>query len=161
MSSYVSCPSIALGVERLSFEVSNWCTPKARPCTEVRILPLHPSTSLRASPGFIRRFILFRMPQPFGIGVTVRTSRLAADGRYPLPFCLTFVKPEPGLSSDPCGPAAALRRAVLSHHFRHLATLPRSDQRKASKLYSIADFYVMCRTIADWQLKYVARGLVR
>jgi len=44
-----------------------------------------------------------RMPFAFACGVSVRTSRLAPDGRYPLPFCsagrLRDHEPVLGLSS--------------------------------------------------------------
>ncbi len=89
MGNHLSSSSITLGVKRHSY-CHAW-SQQARPCTQVGILPLHPSTSLRASPLLIRRFILCRMPLPLGLGVSVRIPKLTLDGRYPLP-CYTIPK---------------------------------------------------------------------
>lgn len=63
-----------------------------RPCTGVRILPFQSYVSIR----IIRQLA---EPPPFGSGVSARTSRITAYGRYPLPFCPPDDEPVSGLSS--------------------------------------------------------------
>ncbi len=55
-----------------------------RPCTEVRILPFH--SGIAAGTLCVRASILSKL------SVSVRTSRLAADGYYPLPMLRTYVR---------------------------------------------------------------------
>lgn len=52
---------------------------QARPCTEVRIWPFQPEIAFRT--------LYERASSLSASSVAVRTSRLTADGRYPLPCC--------------------------------------------------------------------------
>ena len=45
------------------------------------------AVSLPPFKGIIPDSLLIQEPEPFGIGVTVRTSAITDDGRYPLPCC--------------------------------------------------------------------------
>ena len=77
--SYLSSFNVAVGVKRHSI---NTFALIARPCTGVRVLSLHSHFSM----GLFQSLPCGRQgnPRPFGFGVSVRISRLAADGRYPL-----------------------------------------------------------------------------
>jgi hypothetical protein len=68
----------------------------ARPCMRVRICSLHPRLSAEFSRPFFKKR---REPLAFASGVTVVTSILADDGRYPLPVC-RFCPPEVAAESS-------------------------------------------------------------
>lgn len=72
MSSHISGMNVAIHLERLSDEISNWCIPSARPCTQVGILPLHPVCFHTSSS--------LRMPSPLSLGVSVRIPGITPAG---------------------------------------------------------------------------------